>query len=140
MIALIPLGAVAGLTIAVDAAGVGRDFSVLGHPIIAIAYFTLALTFLFARLPEQRETYLLRAGAALFFLGCAAHHVDMWNHILDGVALQAASIHHTAATAMQVVGAPLFLIALGPYISDFVWLLTQPNALRDLRARRAGQG
>jgi hypothetical protein len=140
VIALVPIGAVVAITLITDAAGFGRDFSILGHPIIAIAYFTLALTFLFARLPERRETHLLRAGAALFFLGCAAHHIDMWNHILDGVALQAASVHHISATAMQVVGAPLFLIALGPYISDFVWLLTQPNALRDLRAKRAGQG
>jgi hypothetical protein len=130
---------VATVTLAVDLLGVGESWSLIGHPIIAISYLTLALTFQFVRLPSASETWAIRIGAALFFLGCAMHHIEMWGHIVDGEPLDAAALHHALPTTMQVVGAPMFLLALGPYISDFVWLLRTPHALVEVRRQREAE-
>lgn len=134
-----PLGlvaAVAAVTIAADLAGLGRDLSLLGHPIVAIAYLSLAIVCQFIDLPKENETAAARVGAGLFFIGCLLSHVEMWGHLLERSPLDGADLHHTLPVTMQVVGAPMFLLAVGPYITDLAWLLRTPTALRELRHRR----
>lgn len=93
---------------------------IVSHILIAATYLVLAGAFLFIELDTPRETLFARLGAFLFFLGCAIHHVDMLVHIEDGTPLESPSFHHTTASLFQVIGAPMFLVTAGPYLSRFL--------------------
>ena len=111
------------------------DINTIGHPLIAVAYVTLAILSVFVKLPGRNETIGAKIGGVLFFTGCAVHHIDMGIHWESGSALDNAHGHHTVATLMQAIGAPLFIVSAGPYVRDLLLTLRNPGLLAKLRAR-----
>lgn len=95
-----------------------ETLNIYGHVLIVLAYLGLAVWALSLELDTRRETLLARTGGFLFFTGCALHHVEMLVHLQSGAPLEPV-FHHTFATLLQVIGAPTFLIAAGPYARDF---------------------
>lgn len=103
-----------------------------GHVVIAGAYAVLGLLCFYISLPEPWRERAAHLGGASFFWGCGLHHVEMLDHIISGNALDGTAVHHVLPTLMQVVGAPTFIFAVGPYIPDLI------AALRRRRGRGRG--
>jgi hypothetical protein len=100
----------------------------LMHVVIALAYFVLAvITTLLVRLPEEWETWAARAGGGLFFLGCGLHHIEFMAHAASGDPLDFLTWHHMVPGFMQVIGAPVFVMAILPYAEQIAAVLRVPK-------------
>jgi hypothetical protein len=115
----------------------------LGHLTIATAYVLLAVASGFINFQGvanvvqsntlRRDTWMCRIGGVLFFLGCAAHHMEMLSHIATVSPLDGYDFHHALPTLTQVIGAPMFLFGLWPYIRVFFGAFGRIGLERDDR-------